>query len=69
MNRDLTYEYNNIAYNSQYPEGGIKCKNYTICDSLLPTWWFDCNGCYLCLDCLIMNTLEVKKRFKRCYQR
>ncbi len=26
--RDLQYEQLNIGYDCQYPEGGIKCKNY-----------------------------------------
>lgn len=57
MNRDLNYENANIAYDSQYPEddgGGIKCKNYIVCGTVLPKWWFDCKGCYLCTNCDMM---------------
>lgn len=55
--RDLEYESNNIGYDFQCPEsegGGIKCKNYIICDSILPKWWFDCKGSYLCTNCHMM---------------
>jgi hypothetical protein len=57
MNRDFDYENNNIGYDSQYIEEdgeGIKCKNYIICESLLPKWWFDCKGSYLCTNCHMM---------------
>ena len=56
MNRDLEYEKNNIGYNWQYTKedgGGIKCKNYIICECILPIWWFDCKGSYLCTGCHI----------------
>ena len=49
--RDLNYETTNIGYDDQYPEGGIKCKNYQLCESILPYWWFDCKFSYLCTDC------------------
>ena len=54
MPRDLDYENNNIAYDEQYPidtGGGIKCKNYEICEAVLPKWWYDCKGRYLCTNC------------------
>ena len=54
MERDFNYENTNIGYDYQYPEengGGIKCKNYIICECILPKWWFDCKGNYLCTDC------------------
>ena len=59
MNRDFDYENNNIAYDWQYTEvdgGGIKCKNYIICETVLPKWWYECKGCYLSryLVCLII---------------
>jgi len=31
--------------------GGIKCKNYELCESVLPRWWFECKGNYLCTSC------------------
>jgi hypothetical protein len=69
MNKDLDYENNNIAYDLQYTEadgGGIKCKNYIICESVLPKWWFDCKGCYLCINCLICGykILEVSNNLE-----
>jgi hypothetical protein len=57
MERDFDYENNNIGYDWQYTEedgGGIKCKNYIICEEVLPKWWFDCKGCYLCTNCHMM---------------
>ena len=57
MERYFDYENNNIGYDSQYTEedgGGIKCKNYIICETVLPKWWFECKGCYLCTDCHMM---------------
>jgi hypothetical protein len=57
MNRDFIYEDNNIAYDCQYPKsmgGGIKCKNYILCDTVLPKDWVDMKGCYLCTGCDIL---------------
>lgn len=54
MSRDLEYENHNVGYDWQYPEedgGGIKCKNYALCGTVLPKWWFECKGNYLCCDC------------------
>lgn len=56
-NRDFNYENNNIAYDCQYTMedgGGIKCKNYEVCECVLPKWWFECKGNYLCTDCDMM---------------
>jgi hypothetical protein len=71
MTRDLDYENNNIAYDFQYPKeegGGIKCKNYEICETVLPKWWYECKGHYLCINCHMSfgyydaeNTLTGKK--------
>ena len=49
--RDLQYEKENVGYDCQYPEGGIKCKNYELCESVLPDWWFECKANYLCPYC------------------
>jgi hypothetical protein len=52
--RDLEYEETNIAYDWQYTRedgGGVKCKNYEFCASVLPKWWFECKGCYICTSC------------------
>ena len=54
MSKDLEYEKNNIGYDQQYPNesgGGIKCKNYEICNCILPKCWFDYKGKYLCQNC------------------
>lgn len=50
----MGYENNNIAYNWQYTEedgGGIKCKNYELCEEVLSKEWFKCKGTYLCTNC------------------
>ena len=57
MEKDLEYENNNIGYDHQYTEedgGGIKCKNYELCEAVLPKWWFECKGNYLCTNCHMM---------------
>lgn len=57
MERDLNYENNNIGFDYQYTEevgGGIKCKNYELCESVLPKWWFECKATYLCIGCQMM---------------
>lgn len=51
MARDFEYEQSHVGYDCQYPEGGIQCKNYIVCDSVLPMWWFECKACYLCTIC------------------
>ncbi len=58
MKRDLEYEKNNIGYDWQYTKengGGIKCKNYKLCKAILPIWWFECKGKYLCTNCDIIE--------------
>lgn len=54
IERDLTYENNNIAYDYHNTEEGIKCKNYDICESVIPKWWFECKNNYLCTNCHMM---------------
>lgn len=54
MQRDFEYENNNIGYDYQSPEGGIKCKNHILCKEILPEWWFECKGSYLCTNCDMM---------------
>jgi hypothetical protein len=71
MPRDLEYERNNIGFDEQYPienGGGIKCKNYELCESIFNEWWFDCKGCYLCINCLIdgWGELEFKYQEEEC---
>lgn len=66
--RDLQYEQVNIGYDYQYPEGGIKCKNYNLCQSILPKCWYDCKGKYLCTKCDIFewNELEFRDGIEEC---
>lgn len=52
--RDFVYEQSHVGYDEQYPDGGIKCKNYELCCRILPDWWYDCKGCYLCIGCDVM---------------
>lgn len=60
MERDIGYEKDNIGYDEQYPEGGIKCKNYPICGAVLPNWWYECKGRYLCTGCDIVSYGKLK---------
>jgi len=42
MSIDIDYENNNIGYDELYPienGGGIKCKNYEICDEIISKDW------------------------------
>jgi hypothetical protein len=63
MNRDFDSENSNIGYDFQYTKedgGGIKCKNYVICECVLPKWWFDFKGNYLCNNCdMLFGTLKT----------
>jgi hypothetical protein len=54
MPRDLRYESANIGYDWQNPDGGIKCKNYILCESILPELWYECKASYICSNCDIM---------------
>ena len=57
MDRDFNYENNNIGYNDQYSDedgGGIKCKNYELCNAILPKDWFEYKANYLCTNCHMM---------------
>jgi hypothetical protein len=54
VKRDIEYEHENITYDEQNTEedgGGIKCKNFEICQVVLPNWWWDCKACYICTGC------------------
>ena len=49
--RDLEYEKINIGYDEQYSDGGIKCKNYELCEHVLsPDHWKN-HANYLCMTC------------------
>ena len=54
MERDFDYENSNIGYYEIEECEGIKCKNYILCESILPNWWFECKGQYLCSECHMM---------------
>jgi hypothetical protein len=59
MQRDFNYEKNNIAHDIYTNESGIKCKNYELCKDVLPKWWFECEGNYLCMNChMIFGTWD-----------
>ena len=64
MDRDIQYENSNIGFDEQYTEedgGGIKCKNYELCEAVLPKWWFECKGNYLCTNChMLFGTWKFK---------
>jgi len=32
----------------------LKCDNFEICEAILPDWWFECKGNYLCCNCHMM---------------
>ena len=66
--RDLQYERENIGYDEQYPEGGIKCKNYELCKAILPPDWWEIKATYLCMNCEIFafNELEFRKSNEEC---
>jgi hypothetical protein len=52
--QDINYERKNIAYDHQYSRsegGGIKCRNFQLCGTVLPKWWWECNNNYLCNNC------------------
>lgn len=59
MDGDLDYEKKNIEYAKQHSDGGIKCKNFAICGSILPEWWFECKGHYICTNCDMMFGKEL----------
>lgn len=34
-----------------HEEETVKCENYELCRTMLPTWWEDCKGNCLCTNC------------------
>jgi hypothetical protein len=66
--RDLQYEQSSIGYDWQYPQGGIKCKNYELCQHILPPDWFIWYGNYICLGCDMFGwkELEFKESEEEC---
>ena len=51
MERYFDYEDSNIGDYVIEECEGIKCKNYILCEEILPKWWFECKGHYLCTNC------------------
>ena len=43
------YQNNNLEY-------GIKCKNYELCECVLPEWWFERTEYYSCNNCSTWST-------------
>ena len=71
MERDFDYENSNIEQYVQHTKDdsgeitikdvkGIKCQNYIICKCVLPEYWFECKGCYLCTNCDMMFGKSLK---------
>lgn len=62
MSRDYKYEEcNKIIYPNCY-NFNIKCKNYILCQNILPEWWFSCKKNYLCTSCdTLFGTLGSQK--------
>ena len=50
----MNYENENIGNDLQEKDVRIKCKNYQLCEAILPTWWFECKNNYLCTTCHLM---------------
>ena len=66
--RDLQYEQANIGYDCQYPEGGIKCKNYELCEHILSPDWWEYMATYICPSCDMFGwkELEFKESDEEC---
>jgi hypothetical protein len=69
MQRDLEYEKNNIGYDWQYTikhGGGIKCKNFKVCKTVFPEYWFETSGSYICTNCYTMGFGELIMKKLEC---
>ena len=65
--RDLEYEEANRAYEWQSSADGYKCKNYALCKDILPHWWFDCKGRYICTNCdILLGELPYREALEDC---
>ena len=51
MVRDLQYEQLNTIYDEDYKINGIKCKNYELCQHILPPEHYENLANYLCMTC------------------
>ena len=59
--RDFDYEKKTYHYDNLYKENLLKCRNYDICETSLPLWWWSCKGKYLCTNCDIILLSGYKK--------
>lgn len=50
MQRDNENERKRRGFD-EHGQHGIQCKNYKVCGSTLPDWWYKCKGRYLCSNC------------------
>jgi hypothetical protein len=50
-NRDVEYETSNTIYDECYERNGIKCKNYKLCQHILPPDHYEMLANYLCMSC------------------
>ena len=74
MERDLQYEQLNTIYDEDYEENGIKCKNYELCQHILPPDHYEHLANYLCMTCgdwfkvggFGWNELEFRVREEEC---
>ena len=55
-NRDVEYETSNTIYDECYERNGIKCKNYKLCQHILPPDHY---------EMLIILNLQVLKHTKK----
>lgn len=49
--RDLEYENSNKMKCDNGSDYGFPCKNFKLCGSVLPDWWWECKSNYICLNC------------------
>ena len=74
IKKDLIYEENNREDSEFYENSqGIKCKNYDLCNSILPPDYYELNSNYLCYICgdkyyigFGWNELEFKESSEEC---
>lgn len=69
MIRDMEYEQLNIIYDECYQRNGLKCKNYDLCENILPPTAYEEGTNYLCMTCgygFGWNTLEFRESEEVC---
>lgn len=64
--RDEEYEITNLTLDPDYPillGLGIKCKNFAVCEEMLPEYWHGVKGHYICTLCASMfGAVELEIR-------